>query len=128
MNEPQFLTPEAPPNKIGDWAVRLAVGLAYLAFGWEKFPSGADARWVRFFHDIGIGDWFRYFTGIVELLGAVLVLIPRTAMIGLGMLAVTMFGAVVIVALVLRHPLQSMFPGVLLMALLGVAFWHSRNR
>jgi uncharacterized membrane protein YphA (DoxX/SURF4 family) len=128
MNEPSFLAPAEPPNRVGDWAVRLAVALAYLSFGFEKFPSGADAHWVQFFREVGMGDWFRYFTGGVEVLGALLVLIPRTALAGLCMLAVTMAGAVIIVAFVLHHPGQSVFPGAFLVALAGVAFWHSQNR
>ncbi len=110
MAEPKFLPQVEPPNVVGDWAVRLGVACAYLGFGLEKFASGPGAQWVTFFHDVGVGDWFRYFTGMVEVLGALLVLIPRTARIGFGLLAVTMTGAVFIVAFVLGRPLQSFFP------------------
>ena len=45
--------------------LRAGIALAFALFGLEKFPSGADAHWVRFFDQVGVGQWFRYFTGIL---------------------------------------------------------------
>jgi hypothetical protein len=41
----------------------------------RSFPNGTE--WVGLFRQIGLGQWFRYFTGAVEILGGVLVLVPR---------------------------------------------------
>jgi putative oxidoreductase len=128
MSELKFLSEVEPRNVVGDWAIRVVVGCAFVVFGWEKFSSQPGSQWVKMFHDIGAGDWFRYFTGVMEVLGGLLVMIPRTALIGFGMLVVTMMGAVLIVALVLGSPVQSLFPAIFLMALIGAALWHHGNR
>ncbi|MEU4345460.1 DoxX family protein [Nocardia sp. NPDC023852] len=31
---------------------------------------------MRIFNDIGFGDWFRYFTGVVEIAGGIGLLVP----------------------------------------------------
>ena len=79
MAEPKFLTDVEPRSAIGDWTVRGGVALFFLIFGMEKFSADPGSHWVLLFQQIGAGAWFRYFTGVVEVLGALLVLIPRTA-------------------------------------------------
>src|SRR5690348_3955158 len=94
---PEFsLLPERAPGGVdlGDWALRLAVAGLFVMFGAEKFPSHAGSEWVRIFQQIGLGQWFRIFTGAVEVAAGLLVLIPRTALAGLTLLAITMAGAV----------------------------------
>lgn len=66
--------------------VFLMAGIAKLA--------GADPM-VATFDQIGIGQWFRYVTGGLEVACAILLLIPRVAVIGAALLAVTMVGAIV---------------------------------
>ncbi len=82
-----------------DWAIRGGVAMFYLVFGLEKFSSSADSHWVTLFQQIHAGEWFRYFTGVIEITAALLVLIPRAAMFGLLLLASTMLGAILIVGL-----------------------------
>ena len=109
----------APPqrNALTDWVLRGGIALAFLLFGWEKFPSDANGEWPRFFAQVGFGQWFRYFTGIVEMLGAALVLVPWTVNIGLALLACTMACALVIHIFVLHHPLNCIVPSALCAAL-----------
>ncbi len=128
MAELQFSSVPEPRNVVGDWAIRSGIAVCFIAFGLEKFSSDPGGHWTRMFHEIGWGDWFRYFTGVVETLGGVLVLIPRLALVGLAMLAVTMAGAMAIVAVVLKRPGESVFPGVFFAALVGVAIWVRHNR
>jgi len=90
------------PSVFGDWLLRGAIGLGTMYVGWAKFASTGE--WVGIFHQIGLGDWFRYFTGVVEILGGLLVLIPRAAVAGLALLAITMACAALIDALILRVP------------------------
>lgn len=66
-------------DQLGDWVLRGGVALMYVLFGLDKFPAHPGASWVTFFDQVGIGQWFRYFTGIDEITGAILVLIPQTA-------------------------------------------------
>jgi putative oxidoreductase len=70
-------------SALTDWILRGSIGVVFVLFGAEKFPAGTDSMWVKLFQQIGIGQWFRYFTGVVEVLGGVLALIPWTAMAGL---------------------------------------------
>lgn len=113
------------PDKIGDRVLRGGVALAFVLFGVDKFPSGPDAPWVKFFDQVGVGQWFRYFTGIVEIAGAVLVLIPRSARLGLAILAITMLTASFIHVFVIHQPGNVNITGGLFVLL--VAFWWSKS-
>ena len=113
-------------NVLGDWILRGGIALMFIVFGAEKFPAEPGSPWVRLFQQIGAGQWFRYFTGVVEVLGGVLVLIPWTVTAGLAVLAVTMTGAVVILMFVIGRPADCVFAGILLIAL--TAFGWSRRR
>ncbi len=46
------------------------------------------------FHHFGYPDWIRLLVGVVEVVGSVLLLVPRTAFIGAGLLSCVMVGAV----------------------------------
>src|SRR5258707_15605031 len=53
-----------------------------------------DPQLVELFDAIGLGQWFRYVTGSVEVLGAVLLLISRLSGLGALLLMGVMVGAV----------------------------------
>jgi putative oxidoreductase len=74
------------------WLPRLAVVFAFGLIGASKFGSG-HGQWYKIFELIGLGQWFRYFTGGMQVLGAMLLLFRRTRTIGAAMLACTMVGA-----------------------------------
>ena len=114
-----------PRNALGDWILRGGIAVLFVLFGAEKFSSAPDSRWVNLFQQIGAGQWFRYFTGIVEVLGGVLLLIPWTVAAGLALLACTMASAVLILVFVIGRPADSVFAGVLCVGL--VAFWWTRR-
>jgi putative oxidoreductase len=114
-----------PRNMLGDWALRGGVGLVAILVGWDKFPS--NTMWVGMFQQIGLGQWFRYFTGVVEILGGVLVLVPGAAAVGLALLAATMVAASLIHAFVLGHPGNVPITGILAIAL-GAFAWSRWNR
>jgi len=117
----QAAAPE-PRNAIGDWGLRAAITLAFTVFGAEKFQ--AHSMWPEFLQQVGWGQWFRYVTGAVEILGGLLVLIPWTATAGLALLAGTMAGAAVIHIFVLGHSGNCVIPVVFLTGLAGL--WWSR--
>jgi putative oxidoreductase len=112
-----------PRNVLGDWALRGGIGIVSVFVGWDKFPNGTE--WVGIFQQIGLGQWFRYFTGVVEILGGLLVLIPWTATAGLALLAATMGAAALIHIFVLGHPGNSVIPGAFFIGL--ASFWWSRR-
>jgi len=101
------------------WLPRVAVAVAFLGFGSQKFSG--DAMWIRVFDQIGFGQWFRYFTGTMQIGGALLVLVPRTFLIGMATLACTMVGAMTFWIVVARLPFAAIIPGFVLAGLLAVA-------
>jgi putative oxidoreductase len=107
-------TPVPSRDKIGDWVLRVGIGLVFALFGREKFT---DPMWVSFFDQVGVGQWFRDFTGVVEMAGAALVLFPKTTRIGALILAITMVVASLIHVIVLRHPANVIITGLLCVGL-----------
>jgi putative oxidoreductase len=53
-----------------------------------------DPMMVGLFETIGIGQWFRYLTGGLEVAGAVLLFVPRLSGVGATALAGVMAGAI----------------------------------
>jgi len=77
MADLDLMPPTESRDPVADWAVRGGVALFYLVFGLEKLSSSPDSHWVVLFREIHAGEWFRYFTADVEIIAAVLVLIPH---------------------------------------------------
>ena len=75
------------------WGVRILLALAFGAAGAAKL-AGVPMM-VATFDAIGWGQWFRYVTGAIEVLGAVLMLIPATGLLAGLLLGGTMVGATV---------------------------------
>jgi putative oxidoreductase len=113
-----------PRNALGDWALRGAIGVAFVFIGWEKFPNGTE--WVGLFQQIGLGQWFRFFTGAVEILGGVLVLVPRTATAGLALLASIMAAAALTHVFILGHPGNCIIPAAFALGL-AAGWWTRRS-
>lgn len=86
------LPPASPTQRRIVWGVRILLALAFGAAGIAKLAG--VPQMVQVFDAIGAGQWFRYVTGAVEVLGAVLLLVPATGFLGGLLLAVTMAGAV----------------------------------
>ncbi len=73
------------------WALTILLALAYLAAGYSKV-SGAEMM-VQGFASYGLPDWFRVAIGSLEIVGAILLLIPAfTGMASFG-LSIIMIGA-----------------------------------
>jgi uncharacterized membrane protein YphA (DoxX/SURF4 family) len=96
-----------------NWAVRVCVALVFAVTGLEKFPAG-PGYWVSVFDSIGLGQWFRYFTGIVEVVGGLLFLVPGVTAVGAALLAAAMIGAMVVHIVVFKQPANILFPGAYL--------------
>ncbi len=102
------------------WILRLAVAGVFLSVGTAKL--GTDPMWVQLFDRIGFGTWFRYLTGILQVTGAVLVLVPRTFVIGIAILACTMAGAAAVWIVLFGAPGTAIIPGIILVALVSIGF------
>lgn len=65
--------------------------------------AGAEIM-VLLFADIGVGQWFRYIVGIMEVVGGTLLLIPSWRGLAALGLIVMMIGAAMAELLIIRRP------------------------
>ena len=101
-----------PSRRIGAWTLQGIIAAAFLAAGAAKL-AGIPFM-VDLFAQIGLGQWFRVVTGVVEVTGAVALLIPGLASIGALWLGGTMVGAVATHLFVLHtSPVPAIVLGVL---------------
>src|SRR4029077_11283297 len=76
---------------VGLWILQIGAAGMFLMVGFFKLSG--DPRMVALFDAIGLGQWFRYVTGSLEVLGALLLLIPRLSGLGALLLMGVMPGA-----------------------------------
>ena len=74
------------------WTLQIVSAALFLFSGALKL-TGAPMM-VQMFGTIGLGQWFRSVTGGLEVISAVLLLVPSLARFGALALAVTMVGAI----------------------------------
>jgi len=105
------------------WILKILAAGMFLLAGGLKLAGAAPM--VAMFEQIGIGQWFRYFTGALEVACAVLLLIPGTSAIGAALLAVTMVGAILTHLFVIGG--SPAMPIILLLITSTVALtgWHA---
>ena len=75
------------------WVVRGLLAFVFLSAGGAKL-YGVPMMVEEFGH-MGLGQWFRYFTGTLEVLGALLILMPSFAAFGALLLICIMIGATI---------------------------------
>ncbi|HEF5875339.1 TPA: DoxX family protein [Burkholderia cenocepacia] len=108
--------------KITSWVLRLLSAAAFLAAGGAKL-AGVPMM-VAIFEQIGAGQWFRILTGLVEVAGAIAILLPATVAFGAVLLAVTMVCAVFThLAVIGGNPI----PAIVLLAITSTVAWLHRR-
>jgi uncharacterized membrane protein YphA (DoxX/SURF4 family) len=75
------------------WTLSVLTALAFIVSGGSKLAS--VPAMVAIFDKVGVGQWFRYFTGVVELTAGIGLLISRYAFYAAFALAVVMIGAII---------------------------------
>ena len=111
------------PARITAWVLQALAAAAFLGAGIPKLMGAAPM--VQLFDTIGIGQWFRYVTGGIEVGSALLLLIPPDAAIGAILLACTMIGAILAHVFVLHSNPGS--PAVLLVLVCAIV-WLRRGQ
>ena len=118
------------PRRAGIITSRVIQGILAAAF-----VAAATAKLVEVpmmidvFDAIGLGQWFRIVTAVVEINGVIGLLTPGLATFGAGWLAVTMFFATLTHLFVLLFVLHtSAAPAALLLALNLVVLWLRREQ
>jgi putative oxidoreductase len=84
------------------WVLQVLLALVFIGAGMSKL--GGAPEMIVMFDDIGAGQWFRYVTGILEVAGAVGLLIPRLRGLAALGLSVLMACATVITIFFLYDP------------------------
>ena len=97
------------------WTLSGLVALAFIAAGGGKLAG--TAVMVELFDKVGLGQWFRYFTGTLEVLASIGLLISRYAFYAAVLLAIVMVSAIVAHVTVLGG---SPAPAVVLLVLSGI--------
>ena len=103
------------------WCVQALLALVFVNASWAKLTGTPD--FVALFTAVGVGQWFRYVTGILELTGAVLILVPKTRRIGAALLATVMLGALTAHLFILHVPPTA---PIVLFLMSGFVVWGRR--
>jgi uncharacterized membrane protein YphA (DoxX/SURF4 family) len=126
FTSPAIQTVHADQSRIGLialWAMQLALAGMFVLAGGSKLV-GAPAM-IALFDAIGVGQWFRYVTGLIEVGSAVTLLVPSIAPFGAMALVATMAGAVLTHLFIVGG--SPIVPAVLLVGSLTVA-WVRRDQ
>jgi hypothetical protein len=74
------------------WVLQVGAAAMLGMAGFAKLTGAPEM--IALFDAVGVGQWFRYATGALEVLGAVLLLVPALAGVGALVLVPVMLGAV----------------------------------
>jgi putative oxidoreductase len=110
-------------NNIAGWILAVILALVFTLAGGVKL-IGAPAM-VAEFAQIGIGQWFRFVTGLLELSGEIGLLIPRFRFWAALQITAVMIGATGVNLWVLHVPALAGLTAIL-MALALVLAWLRR--
>ncbi|WP_046471139.1 DoxX family protein [Allosalinactinospora lopnorensis] len=116
----------AAPGRAGSialWVVQALLAAGFAFSGGAKLAGTEEM--VELFDTIGFGDWFRYLTGALEVLGAIGLLIPLLSGLAALGLAGVMVGAAVFDVFVLDAPPVA---ALVLLVLSLVVAWGRRGR
>jgi uncharacterized membrane protein YphA (DoxX/SURF4 family) len=108
---------------VGLWVLQIAAAGMFLMAGFSKLSG--NPQMVGLFEAIGLGQWFRYLTGALEVAGAFLLLVPRTSGLGALMLGGVMVGAVLTHVLIVGG---SPSMAIVLLVVTGLIAWARRRR
>jgi len=109
------------------WVLRVVLASIFIVVGFVKIPGSIHPMWVRLFERIGFGQWFRYFTALMEIVGGMLMIVPSATLVSGLLLASAMVGALLVHIFVIGVGVQTVFVFALLSGILAV-MWHHCNR
>ncbi len=105
------------------WVLQIGAAAMFLMAGELKLAG--DPKMVGMFAAIGLGQWFRYLTGSLEVLGALALLVPRAAVYGALLLAAVMMGALLAHLLILGG---NPAPAVVLLVATAIVAWGRKEQ
>jgi putative oxidoreductase len=105
-------------RNIAGWILCIVLAFAFVMAGGMKLIG--NQAMVQLFDQVGVGQWFRYFTGALEAGAGIGVLIPQYSRWAALLLAAVMIGAIITHLTILHSSPAS--PCVLLVVALAAAF------
>jgi putative oxidoreductase len=108
---------------IGFWLLKLLFAALFIFTGGAKL-AGLPAM-VDVFERVGFGQWFRYFTAFLELVGAGLLLWPSTTAFGALLLTIVSVGAFLAQLFVLH---EDIIHTIVMTVVLGAIVWTYRDQ
>ncbi len=117
---------DAAPRKsrIAVGVLRAVLAIAFLAIGAAKLTGSQGT--VGWFAQLGWGQWFRYLTGLLDIVGALLLFASRSTCYGALLLACTIGTATVLTVVFSLHQ-SPLVPFVLTLLAASLA-WLTRRR
>ena len=109
-------------HRTGTWVLQAVVAAVFFAAGGTKLAAVPFE--VQAFAQIGLGQWFRIVTGVIQIVGAFALVYPRLASIGGLWLGFTMFCAVAVCIAILHI---SPVPAIILMLLNALIVYLRRD-
>ncbi len=113
-------------QKILSWIVRILISIAFLLASTGKLTSNEAV--IEMFNNWGFPNGFYMVIGVLELLLAILLLVPKTMKVALFGLAILMIGATI--THLLKDSIAQMIRPLLFLALLFVVyylnFWNKK--
>jgi len=124
--EPNSAMSVSGTAKVGNivlWIFQILLALVFEAAGSAKLV-GVEAM-VKEFEAIGFGQWFRYVTGVLEIVAAIALVVPRTCGLGALFVVAIMAGAVGAHLVLLK---TSPVVPLVLLVIAAVIAWGRRGR
>jgi len=106
------------------WILRIALALIFVVIGFVKIPGSIHPMWVRLFDRIGFGQWFRYFTALVEIVGGMLMLVPSATLVSVLLLGSAMVGALLVHVFVIGIGFQTAVVSALISGITAVLYYR----
>jgi putative oxidoreductase len=123
VNHPLATATPGKALNIALWTLQALVAFALVAAGSGKLVGSRDM--IALFDAVGAGQWFRYVTGSLEVVGGLLLIVPGKTAFGALLLACVMAGAVVAHLTVLHTAPTAPF---VLFALTALIAWGRRSQ
>ena len=112
---------EAPGNGTL-WVFQVLGALLFFIAGFAKLSG--DEQMVQIFTAVGVGQWFRHVTGLIEVASAILLLIPALSGI-IALLAVPMMTGVILTQLLIIGGSPALPIGLLIIA--SIVAWDRKE-
>jgi uncharacterized membrane protein YphA (DoxX/SURF4 family) len=93
MTETAAALPGSRSRTVIVWILRILMAALFLFASFMKLSG--QPRMVEEFELFGIGEWFRYLTGLLELAGGIFILVPPVSVFGAMLLLAVDVGALV---------------------------------